>query len=157
MNIIIDFFKKLWASLFGSKTVVTPVLPPVVNPYAPPVVVSPVVVEPTPEPHTPPIIISPVVVDGPLEVSAKHPRFSAPETEAELEANERHVVAVQGGWAVKASHTAEPLEHHATKKAAIASAKAMCKASKGELFVHSKDGKIQDRTSYGHDASKRHG
>src|SRR5438270_12156186 len=130
MNTILDFFKKLWVSIFGSHTSVTPIEPPVVNPYTPPVVISPIEVSPV---HVPPVIISPVVVDAPLEASADHHRFSAPETEAELEANERHVVAVEGGWAVKASHQAEPLELHPTKKAAIASAKAMCKASKGEL------------------------
>lgn len=54
-------------------------------------------------------------------------------------------------WQNKAEGKAEPISQHRTKEIAEARGKAIAKESKGEHFIHGKDGRFQERNSYGND------
>lgn len=63
----------------------------------------------------------------------------------------RHVLPHEDGWKITQPGNATPLALHGKKSDAVAAARVMCIESKGELFIHKKDGKIQNRNSYGND------
>jgi hypothetical protein len=64
-----------------------------------------------------------------------------------------HVVpsAANGGWAVKKSGSTRVSGAFHSKLEAIQYARALSKNEQTELFIHRKDGTIQERNSYGKD------
>jgi len=56
-----------------------------------------------------------------------------------------------GGWAVKQSGSTRVRKKFATKVSAVAYGREVSKKEKTELFIHKKDGTIQNRNSYGND------
>lgn len=63
-----------------------------------------------------------------------------------------HVVSSKsGGWAVKKSGSSRASKTFETKKAAKKYAVKISKKEKTELYIHKKDGTIQNRNSYGRD------
>lgn len=57
----------------------------------------------------------------------------------------------KGGWAVKKSGSARTSRSFETKDEAVKYGRKLSKQEKTELFIHKKDGTIQNRNSYGKD------
>lgn len=62
-----------------------------------------------------------------------------------------HVVPRQGGWAAQKEGAARASFLGDTKAEVEAQARSQAKAEGVELFIHGRDGKIQDRDSFGND------
>lgn len=63
----------------------------------------------------------------------------------------QHVVPLNDGWAVKGEGNENYTKTFEKKSDAIDYAKQIAKNQKSELIIHGKDGKIQERNSYGSD------
>ena len=61
----------------------------------------------------------------------------------------QHVIPLGNGWAVKRAGSNRFTVITETKKEAIDIAREIAKNNRSELVIHSKDGKIQDKDSYG--------
>lgn len=69
-----------------------------------------------------------------------------------------HVVPnPNGGWDVRAGGSKRASNHYKVKSKAVSRARKISKNKSGELFIHGKDGKIQNRDSHGHDPKKTKG
>lgn len=69
-----------------------------------------------------------------------------------MERKKYHVVPYESGWKVELEHSHEALSVHHTKNEAIQSARELAKATQpSQVFVHGKDGKIQEEYTYGND------
>lgn len=67
-------------------------------------------------------------------------------------AKTHHVVpAPQGGWNVKKGGAERTSNHTNTKKEAIDIARKISQNQGSELYIHGKDGKIQQKDSHGND------
>ncbi len=62
-----------------------------------------------------------------------------------------HTVPLSNGWAVKLAKAEFPLSEHRTKAEALKVGTSLAKSFGVEHVIHGKDGKIQDRDSYGPD------
>lgn len=62
-----------------------------------------------------------------------------------------HTVPYENKWAVKREGEAEPISTHRTKSVAMDKGAAEAKKAQVEHVIHGKDGKIQDKDSYGSD------
>ena len=62
-----------------------------------------------------------------------------------------HTVPYGNGWANKKEGVAKPVTVNRTKAAADAAGTKLAKQAKVEHVIHGKDGKIQDKDSYGND------
>lgn len=62
-----------------------------------------------------------------------------------------HTVPAGSKWAVKKEGTKEPVSTHMTKAAALKNAISLAKKDHVEHVIHGRDGKIQDKDSYGND------
>lgn len=62
-----------------------------------------------------------------------------------------HTVPYEGGWANKKEGQRAPVSTHRTKEAADDKGASLARAAKVEHVIHGKDGKIQDKDSYGND------
>jgi hypothetical protein len=67
--------------------------------------------------------------------------------------NTTHVVPNKGkgGWDVKKGGQKTPLSHHRKKDTAIDKARSISKQQESELYIHGKDGRIQNKDSHGGD------
>lgn len=64
----------------------------------------------------------------------------------------QHVVSSsKGGWDVKRSGSDRSSKHFHTQNEAIQWATTVAKNQKTELYIHSRDGKIRDKNSFGND------
>ncbi|RYZ93327.1 MAG: DUF2188 domain-containing protein [Proteobacteria bacterium] len=69
-----------------------------------------------------------------------------------------HVVGQKGSWDVKQAGAGYSVSHHASKEAAVATAKTFAKISGlGQVKIHGTDGKIQTEYTYGSDPRKSKG
>lgn len=62
-----------------------------------------------------------------------------------------HVVPHEKGWAVKKEGNDRATQVTETKKEAEKAAREIAKKDESEVVIHGKDGKIQDKDSYGND------
>jgi hypothetical protein len=62
-----------------------------------------------------------------------------------------HTVPYEGKWGVKEEGSSIPLKIHDTKEKAVEHGREVAMERGVEHFIHGKDGKIQDRESYGKD------
>lgn len=62
-----------------------------------------------------------------------------------------HTVPHEDGWAVKKEGQKAPLSTHHTKEMAEKKAVSIAKKLEVEHVIHGRDGKIQDKDSYGND------
>jgi Uncharacterized protein conserved in bacteria (DUF2188) len=62
-----------------------------------------------------------------------------------------HTVPSGNKWAVKKEGTEKPLSTHNTKAAVLEKGVAAAKKAQVEHVIHGKDGRIQDKDSYGND------
>jgi len=63
----------------------------------------------------------------------------------------QHVVKTDEGWGVRDEDNSRLTSEHRTKNAAINSAVKIAKHQKSEVVIHGRNGKIQDKDSYGPD------
>jgi uncharacterized protein YdaT len=65
----------------------------------------------------------------------------------------QHIVKnPSGGWAVKKGGSSKATRIYETQKEAIEQGKKIAQNQKAELYIHGKDGKIQNKNSYGKDS-----
>ncbi len=62
-----------------------------------------------------------------------------------------HVVSSSSGWVVVKSGARRASRSFATKEKAVSYGRELSKIEKTELFIHRRNGMIQDRNSYGND------
>lgn len=62
-----------------------------------------------------------------------------------------HVVPSDSGWAVRKSGAVKASRTFSTKDSAIAYARQLSKSEKTELYVHKRNGMIENKDSYGKD------
>lgn len=63
----------------------------------------------------------------------------------------QHVVPTENGWGVKGEGNSKLTKETSTKAEALKVGREIAKNQGSELFIHGRDGKIQDRDSYGND------
>jgi len=63
----------------------------------------------------------------------------------------QHVVPTENGWGIRGEGNSRLTKISSTKAEAVEIARDIAKNQSAELFIHGKDGKIQDRDSYGND------
>ncbi len=63
----------------------------------------------------------------------------------------QHVVPHEDGWAVRGEGNSKVTTTKSTKQEAVEIGREIAQNQRGELVIHGKDGKIQDRDSYGND------
>lgn len=63
----------------------------------------------------------------------------------------QHVVPSGGKWAVRTAGSTRASATFATQQEAIDTARAKARREGSELYVHGRDGRIRERSSYGHD------
>ena len=71
--------------------------------------------------------------------------------------NNQHVLPHSDGWAVKKAGASRDTKVFAKQSEAISFAKDIAKNKKSELFIHSKDGRIRERNTYGQDKNPPRG
>jgi hypothetical protein len=69
----------------------------------------------------------------------------------------QHVVAHNGGWAVKAEGAQQPTALFKTQSEAWEKAKAIARKERSEALLHGKNGRIRARNTYGHDPRRSRG
>lgn len=62
-----------------------------------------------------------------------------------------HIVPSGNRWAVKIEGVKQPLSTHRTKSLADQNARPEARRQQGELVIHGRDGRIQDKDSFGND------
>lgn len=62
-----------------------------------------------------------------------------------------HVVPSSSGWSVKKSGSERASKTFETKEKAVDYGRELSKTEKTELYIHKKNGMIQDKNSYGND------
>ena len=67
-----------------------------------------------------------------------------------------HVVPSATGWAVKKSGAARASRTFETKERAVSYGTELSRSEKTELYIHKKNGMIQDRNSFGNDPNPPH-
>jgi hypothetical protein len=67
------------------------------------------------------------------------------------ESNNQHVLPRDGNWAVKKAGASRDTKVFEKQSKAIDFATKIAKNNKSELFIHSRDGRIRERNTYGHD------
>lgn len=63
----------------------------------------------------------------------------------------QHVVPHDGGWGVRPAGSDRLSRQFDLKADAVNWARTVARQQQSELFIHGKDGRIQDRDSYGND------
>lgn len=63
----------------------------------------------------------------------------------------QHVIPLGNGWAVKREGSKRFTVITETQKDAITVARGIARNNKSEIVIHSRDGKIRDKDSYGND------
>jgi Uncharacterized protein conserved in bacteria (DUF2188) len=63
----------------------------------------------------------------------------------------QHVVPGEKGWTVLRAGASRVTSNHSTQEAAILAATRIAKNQKTELYIHGRDGRIREKTSYGRD------
>jgi len=63
----------------------------------------------------------------------------------------QHVVKTDDGWGVRGEGNSRLTSEHRTKTAAENVARKIAKHQESEVVIHGRDGKIQDKDSYGKD------
>jgi Uncharacterized protein conserved in bacteria (DUF2188) len=68
-----------------------------------------------------------------------------------------HVVPSEKGWRVEIEGTGGARSTHRTQAEAATTARRIARQSKTELLIHGRDGKVRDRSTYGHDPRRTKG
>lgn len=70
---------------------------------------------------------------------------------SKMNSSNQHVLPHSGGWAVRKSGASKNTKVFSSQSAAVGYARKVAKSGSCELFIHSKDGRIRERNSYGTD------
>ena len=73
------------------------------------------------------------------------------EGESAMQTKGQHVFPKGGKWAVRKAGAERASGVYATQKEAVAKGKELAKNQGTELYVHGKDGRIRERSSFGKD------
>jgi hypothetical protein len=68
-----------------------------------------------------------------------------------------HVVPSEKGWRVEIEGTGGSRSTHKTQSEAAQTARRIARQNKTELLIHGRDGKVRDRSTYGHDPRRTKG
>lgn len=68
-----------------------------------------------------------------------------------MDKKSQHVVPSLRGWMVVKAGSSKPSSTHASQREAIAKATTVAKNQKTDLFIHGRDGRIRERSSFGSD------
>ena len=63
----------------------------------------------------------------------------------------QHVVPSSNGWKVRKEGSPKASSTHATQQEAIAAATQIARNQRTQLYIHGRDGRIRERSSYGND------
>ncbi|MXZ80300.1 MAG: DUF2188 domain-containing protein [Gammaproteobacteria bacterium] len=63
----------------------------------------------------------------------------------------QHVVPRASGWAVKSAGNRRATSTHRTQRQAINAARRTARSQGTEMLVHGRNGRIRERSTYGHD------
>jgi len=63
----------------------------------------------------------------------------------------QHIVPNNGKWSVKGEGNSKATSTHETKTEAVKAGTEIAKNQKAELVIHGRNGRIQDKDSYGND------
>lgn len=63
----------------------------------------------------------------------------------------QHVVQREDGWAVRGEENSRDTSHHETQSDAIDEARDIAQNQESEVIIHSREGEIRERNSYGDD------
>lgn len=63
----------------------------------------------------------------------------------------QHVVPSSNGWSVKKAGATRASSTHATQQEAVAAATRIARNQRTELYIHGRDGRIRERSSFGGD------
>jgi Uncharacterized protein conserved in bacteria (DUF2188) len=75
-----------------------------------------------------------------------------------LKQGDVHVVRGNtGGWQVRIEGIARARSIHTTQAEATKAGSAIARKNKSELLIHGRDGKIRERSTYGHDPRRTKG
>ena len=69
----------------------------------------------------------------------------------------QHVVPREGGWALRRSGALRASKSFKTQDEAIDAGRDLARKQATELYIHGRDGRIRERTSYGNDPARRKG
>jgi hypothetical protein len=64
---------------------------------------------------------------------------------------DQHVVPAGDGWGVRGEGNERLTSHHDTKREAEEAAREIARNQRSDVVIHGRDGRIQDRDSYGND------
>ena len=68
-----------------------------------------------------------------------------------------HVVPADKGWRVEVEGTGRPRSTHKTQLEAAKAARSIARKNKSELLIHGQNGRVRDRSTYGHDPRRTKG
>ena len=68
-----------------------------------------------------------------------------------------HVVPSDKGWRVEIEGTGGARSTHKTQSEAAKTGRRIARQNKTELLIHGRDGKVRDRSTYGHDPRRTKG
>ncbi|WP_103028109.1 DUF2188 domain-containing protein [Salinibacter altiplanensis] len=63
----------------------------------------------------------------------------------------QHVVQREDGWAVRGEENSQDTSRHKTQSDAIDEARSIAQNQESEMIIHSREGEIRERSSYGDD------
>jgi Uncharacterized protein conserved in bacteria (DUF2188) len=63
----------------------------------------------------------------------------------------QHVVPSDRGWSVKKAGASKASSVHGTQAEAVVAARRVASNQRTELYIHGRDGRIRERSSYGRD------
>lgn len=69
-----------------------------------------------------------------------------------MSSRSQHVVPNGGKWSVRKAGASRASGTFATQKEAVRKATEIARNQKSEIFIHGRDGRIRERSSYGNDA-----
>jgi hypothetical protein len=71
--------------------------------------------------------------------------------------NDVHVVPGDRGWKVELEGTGRARSTHLTQREAAQAGREIAKRGKSELLIHGRNGRIRERSTYGHDPRRSKG
>jgi len=68
-----------------------------------------------------------------------------------------HVMPGDKGWRVEVEGSDRPRSTHKTQSEAAKAARTIARSNKSELLIHGRNGRVRDRSTYGHDPRRTKG
>lgn len=68
-----------------------------------------------------------------------------------------HVLPADKGWRIEVEGSSQARSTHKTQSGAATAARVIAKRNKSELLIHGRNGRVRDRSTYGHDPRRTKG